>query len=260
MTHALAERRTGESGVGRGLVDHRGDASGEHREPRVRVDLHPAAVAGLGRSALRQEPAERGETPHAGIQGGETLTVRGGRLQQEGGGGRARRPLGRAVEVGPELRGQGAVQRELLEEGRVREFDEITEMRVGRLPGQPGEHPDVVVEEQVVLLQPGAEDGGIEVAPGDPGDGRVPQLLFDQWPADRFEVTCQTHAGSVTRRRAEQDRRQPPTSVRGTRSTTASAEGKHTLSCPSSQRTTYGGSPSWPCTATITACRSCSPT
>ena len=46
---------------------------------------------------------------------------------------------------------------QLLVPGRVGQVHQVAEVPVRGLPGQPGEHPDVVEQEQVVLLQPGPE-------------------------------------------------------------------------------------------------------
>ena len=75
-----------------------------------------------------------------------------------------------------EARGEVAVQRELVVPRRVREVDKVAEMFGGCLPRQACEHADVVEEEEVVLLEPGAEDVRVDVAARDAGDGRMFEL------------------------------------------------------------------------------------
>lgn len=113
-----------------------------------------------------------------------------------------RRALLGAVQVRGEARGEGPVQLKLVVERRMGEIDEITEMGVGCLPREAREHAHVVVQEEVVLLQPGAEYGFVQIPLGDALDGGVLELFVDQRAAEVLQARGEAHAAKSARKRS----------------------------------------------------------
>ncbi len=229
MPHGFAEQSFRAGRVGAGFVEHLRAAAGEGGESGIGVGLDPAPVARLGGRVGGQQRAQGRIAPHAGVERGQAVGVVGGGVEQEGGVGGAGRALHRVVEVGAELRRQRAVQGELVVKGAVRQIDQVAEVGVGRLPGQPAEDPHVVEQVQVVLFEPGAEHRLGQVARGDAGDGGMAALLLDERAADFLQVRGKTHARSLAHPRPLPVRGRP--TATGARPTCAPATRPSLLRC-----------------------------
>ncbi len=67
-------------------------------------------------------------------------------------------------------------------------------MGVGGLPGEAGEDPDVVEQEQIVLFQPGPEGRLGQTAVGDAPDGRMGELPLHEGTAETVKFGGKRHA------------------------------------------------------------------